>query len=465
VTGLSGGAAASASGYGGLPAGPRVVMFAFETVLDRRIIQEAESLTAVGYEVRIATPAALWTVPPGGTAVAPSVDPNADWSDAAPPRVRVHRMMHGALRRLGRLGLDPAALKGVARRLIGPVWYYHLPLFAEAIRTLQAEIYIGHDLPMLPVALAAASRHGGRVVYDAHELWSEQEMPRADRAYWARIESRHIARADAVFTVNTSIADILAERHGIAAPRVLRNCDRRHPPCAAGGVLHARLGLPPATPLAVFQGRLEPAGHLTVLLAAWRELADLPHHLVLIGDGSQLAQLEALAATQGLAGRVHLHPRVPQAALPQLTAGAAFGLIPYQPTCLNTFYCSPNKLFEYIAAEVPVVATDLPEIRRIVQGFDVGAVGPTATAAELAALIRRFVDGPGLDDRLPARLAAAAEELDWAREAREFVAVISELGATGGATRTCGGGPSLAGSGRPNRNGATGGRVNGRFDE
>ncbi len=416
-------------------------MFAYETMLDRRILQEAESLAAIGHDVEIVTPGGRVRVVAGaGTASAPAgyvlpgnilsgsaqTEGAAPDDDTPPPGSAAHRVMHAAARMAGRLGFDLTAVKAVARRIAGPVQYYYLPMFKDAIREVQADIYVGHDLPMLPVALAAAARHGGRAVYDSHELWPEQEMPEADRTYWSRVERAAIGRAAAVFTVNLSIAEEMAKRYGVVQPHVLRNCDFHRPPATRGG-LQARLGLAANARVAMFQGRLEPASNLHIVIEAWRHLSDLPLHLVLVGNGSLSGDLRALAAKAGLSERVHFHPHVARAELPDLTSGAAMGLIPYRPTCLNTYYCTPNKLFEYLASEVPVVATDLPELRRLIVGSDVGAVGDTATPEGLADLVRGFHTRLSADPALPARVASVAAALDWHNEARDFVSAMDRL--------------------------------------
>ena len=64
--------------------------------------------------------------------------------------------------------------------------------------------------------------------------------------------------------------------------------------------------------------------------------------------------------------RIHFLDPVSQDELLSWTAGADIGIVPYPPIDLNSRLCTPNKLFEFIVAEVPILANDLPELRRFV---------------------------------------------------------------------------------------------------
>lgn len=405
------------------PALRRVAMVTHDLAIDRRILHEAESLTAAGCEVVIASPEGVrpFPLPQAQREDLMGVEPPA-------PRSLLTDMVRLGARALRAIGLRPSRFRSLVQRHLGPVEYHYTPLLAPVLRGLQADVFVAHDLPALPVTLAAAARSGNApVVYDSHELFPEQGYPPPEADYWSRIEARHIGCVAAVMTVNRSIAEEMAKRYGIPVPAVLRNCTPRQRERPAAGGLHARLGLPPGTPVALFQGRLEAHTRVETLVRAWALLPDVPLHLALVGGGSLAAEMAALVAGLGLEGRVHLHPHVPQAELPAVTAGASVGLIPYQPTCLNNLLCTPNKLFEYLSAEVPVISTDLPEIRRIVAEHGVGMLGPTGTAEEVAALVRRYAAELAGDLTLPARLAHAAEELDWEREARVLIEVFERL--------------------------------------
>jgi glycosyltransferase involved in cell wall biosynthesis len=228
-----------------------------------------------------------------------------------------------------------------------------------------------------------------------------------------------------VITVSDGIAIRLRERYRLVrTPAVVRNVSALR--VAGDGGLRRRLQLDASVPLVLHQGAPAPARGCEVLLDA---IAALPGvQLVFLGDpepgyGERLA---SEIARRGIADRVTTLPSVPLDQLLAHTAEADVGVTLLQDTCENHRLALPNKLFEYIAAGVPVVASALPEadalIRRYGVGWSVAPGNPTALAPALShALAAR--DDPQLADRL----ARAGAELHWSRERERLLAVYAEL--------------------------------------
>ena len=143
--------------------------------------------------------------------------------------------------------------------------------------------------------------------------------------------------------------------------------------------------------------------------------------LVFLGDGLLLRKLHKLA--KKTEGRVYFHPAVPQHELIELTASADVGVIPYQATCLNNFYCTPNKLFEFIAAGLPILATDLPELRKFVELQDIGMVGDTSTPQELARLIDSFFEDSTRLTFWGERVLEVREVINWESEEKKLIEI------------------------------------------
>ena len=103
-----------------------------------------------------------------------------------------------------------------------------------------------------------------------------------------------------------------------------------------------------------------------------------PHwHFVFMGEGPVASYIRS-KIKQGTCGgsKVHILPSVPRADLEVWSSGADFGVIPYRNTCLNNLYCTHNKLWEYPAAGVPIIATGLIEIKRRIDQFSCGIALP-----------------------------------------------------------------------------------------
>jgi glycosyltransferase involved in cell wall biosynthesis len=149
--------------------------------------------------------------------------------------------------------------------------------------------------------------------------------------------------------------------------------------------------------------------------------------LVVLGDGLLLSYLQKIAQKKELRGRVYFHAAVPQNELLALTAAADVGIIPYQATCLNNLYCTPNKLFEFIAAGLPILATDLPEIRRLVEGQQIGIVGDTSSPQKLAVLMDDFFSEKQRFTTWKAHVSVVRHLICWEQEEKKLLEIYGAL--------------------------------------
>lgn len=342
--------------------------------------------------------------------------------------------------KLALVPLAPPVLAGSwlssrARRLLyrahKPLMY--LDFWGRAYRSARLEsfdVVHAHDLNTLPAAALVARATGAQLIYDAHELFPETSTLSArEQRVWRWLEPRLIRRADRVVTVCDSIAEELARRYGIAKPGVLLNC----PPARAAvqpaaSPLRAAAGLDGESELRLilYQGGFAPNRGLAELILAAHEIDGAM--LVLMGWGAIEAELARLVETEGLSSRVRMLPPVPTDELHVWTAGADIGVIPYQPVGLNNFYSTPNKLFEYLAAGVPIAATRLPEIARIVDGHRIGATFDAVEPVAIAAAINRLLADEQSRVQMRERALATAPQYTWERQANELLALYESLG-------------------------------------
>ena len=391
-----------------------IVMFVINGVVaDTRVVKEASTLAASGHAVTVL---GMWE--PGQLrrerienfeVVRVRADPLRREVASATPAA-------GGLSRL----LDPL------RQAFALVDYWVRAAWQGA--RLAPDVCHGHDLSALPAAWAAARASKARLVYDAHELFTEiGRLGRFPRFAFRVLERLLIGRADRIITVNDSIADELARRYGVSRPIVLRNCPR-----TAGGVparaqspLRARIGLDAETPIVLFQGMFMPGRGLENLVQASRGFRTA--HLVFMGWGPLRPELEALARREGLENRVHFTDGVSLADLLAYTAGADLGAIPYRNVGLNNYYTSPNKLFEYCAAGVPVVASRFPELVKIVEGMGVGRTFDPESPEDIARVINALLDDPKALAEARHHARETGRTLSWEVESRKLLDLYASI--------------------------------------
>ncbi len=334
--------------------------------------------------------------------------------------------------------VDPPQLDGFRRvSVLPPARLRRLPFhlhrallawtFARGVVRERPDVIHAHDAAMLVPGLIGARLTGARLVYDTHELATG--VPYRE-GFWTwfvdRIERLGLPRATAVITVSDGIAARLVQRYGLrATPVVLRNvCDLQ--PGGHGG-LRERVGLGPDARIVLHQGAPAVGRGCDVLIRAMAHVPDAD--LVFLGDGAPpyVDELRALAVAEGIADRVHFTPSVALADLLANTAEADVGVTLLQDTCENHHLALPNKLFEYLAAGVPVVAAALPEVARIVDDHRVGVTVQQDDPHAVAAGLRQVLAERTASGALADRAAAAGQALSWTHERDRLLGLYDRL--------------------------------------
>ncbi len=392
--------------------------------MDRRIVLQAQTLTAAGYKVGILARAeASGPIQQGETDSGISI--NRIRVEGRDPRFRWLTALSKAAGGRGYAGAVNFA------RLWGSLTAnntFSVLAFPLMMRN-QADVYHAHDLINLPVAYRVAKAQGAKLAYDAHELFSEIDNPwiKIRRGYWRRTEGRLLPHCLVATTVNEFIADEMAKRYNVPPPDVIYNCprkpqgfnpDERHP------YLREALGLSPETRIVLYQGWMAEGRGLEELIEGAAHLRGAKAVLVLMGYGDYKPQLEALAARHNLGDVVRFLDPVPQADLVPYCASASVGVIPYRPVDLNNYYSSPNKLFDFIQAQIPILANDLPFLSKIVKGRDIGMTAsmttPDSVGQAMLGILSKL-DEDGNASHWRRNLKEAADVYNWEHEGEKLV--------------------------------------------
>ena len=292
---------------------------------------------------------------------------------------------------------------------------------------IHAMAYMG-----IPIGLDLGRRDGAAVVYDARDIYVDAKnvarLPTPARRLFAVVERRWARRASRVATVNEPYADVMERRFGVPRPVIVMNCSYRRPLAVPPPRLfHERLALAPGTRVVLYQGGFSRDRGIEQLIEA---LPFFPADtvLVMLGYGALQGELQAGAAGE-LAGRMFVLPAVPPAELIDWVASADVVAMPIQPTTLNHRLTTPNKLFEAMAAGVPVVASDLPGMAGIVRKTGCGLLCDPTDPMAIAAAIRAILDGPEAD-RVAYReraIAAGKGPYSWETQMEVLLAEYGRL--------------------------------------
>ncbi|MEM9999140.1 MAG: glycosyltransferase family 4 protein [Bacteroidota bacterium] len=313
--------------------------------------------------------------------------------------------------------------------------------FVQAARDLTAsariDLWHASDLYTLPAMARAARRTNRPLVFDSRELYAHldatEDAP-LKRWLWTTIERRHIQQADLVLTVNDAIADRLAAAYGIARPMVQHNL----PPVrtvARTTRLRDELGIPETTPILLYQGLLRVGRGLPQTLDALRDVPNVA--LVVIGEGPFEDEARRLAAPLRFpdgGARVRFVPFTPPDVLPSYTASADVGLVLIESRTESLRLSLPNKLFEYLAAGLPVVASALPKLGRVVDEYGVGLTVDVNDRTALVDALQHIAHDATLRRKALAAIPRVFDEFDWEREKAAFVDVYARLTAPGAPT-------------------------------
>ncbi len=301
----------------------------------------------------------------------------------------------------------PARWRGVL-----PDAYDYEIAFGDLIDKLAPDVVHAHDMHVVGVAARAAGRARLRgrdlmVVYDAHEYVPglSRYGPRTPRfiAAWARHEKEYIGTADRVITVSPAIARALHRRHRLdREPTVVINAPSLSDISAEVTDLRSRLGLAREVPLLVYSGGVTRARGVETAIEA---LVHLPGvHLAVVCVPSTaigpVRELRALAESLDITDRVHcVDPVEPHEVVAYLRS-ADVGLIPILRYPSHEMSL-PNKVFEYIFAGLPVLASNMPSLTEFIARSGIGEVFEVENPADLAAKVTKVLDAPeGYRERL-----------------------------------------------------------------
>ena len=296
----------------------------------------------------------------------------------------------------------------------GPLFYleFNLRLFFYLMFT-KVDVLVANDLDTLPANFLVSRIKRKPLVYDSHEYFTE--VPEligrpVVRTIWTWLEKLLVPRVTAAYAVCDSIADVYRDLYKVDF-KVVRNL----PVCAGMEPIQAKKADKSDAPkIVLYQGALNLGRGIEAAIRAIYFVRGA--ELWLAGDGDLTAQLKQLVGELKLEKKVKFLGRLPIDKLIEVTRQASLGISLEEDLGLNYRFALPNKLFDYIRAGVPVLVSNLPEMRRIVEHYQIGDIAEAHLRIYLAEKIELALFDSEKNALWKENLKTAAKELCWENE-------------------------------------------------
>lgn len=308
----------------------------------------------------------------------------------------------------------------------GPLFYacYNLRLFFLLLFK-KPDLLVANDLDTLLPNYLISKIKGIPLVYDSHEYFTEvPELVnrRGVQKTWKRIESWIFPKLKDVITVNDSIASLYEKDYGIR-PKVVRNVSFKRELVKIPS--RKSLDLPEGKNILILQGsgiNIHRGAEEMVEAMQFVEGAIL----LVVGGGDVITILKEMVKEMNLEDKVLFKPKQPYAQLLYLTSVADLGLTLDKDTNINYKYSLPNKLFDYIQARVPVLASPLPEIKKIIDQFKIGDYIQTHEPKKIALKVSKIFANQEVLAEWKKNCNFAASQLNWEKEEQVLKEVFSK---------------------------------------
>lgn len=303
----------------------------------------------------------------------------------------------------------------------GPLFYaeFNLRLFFFLLFHRSAMV-VSNDLDTLLACYTASKfKLKTKLIYDTHEYFTEVpevvSRPKIQKI-WEGIEGWIFPKLKSIYTINSSIAKLYSEKYRKEV-KVVRNIS----PTFQFENLKTKkeLGIPENKFIIIIQGagiNIDRGAEEAVEAMKYIEGSVL----LIVGDGDVVAQLKESVKINKLNDVVKFFPRMAYEDMMNYTFHADLGLTLDKPTNINYRFSLPNKIFDYIHSNTPVLGTDLVEVKNIIETHKVGKIISKFNSVNLAKIINEIKEDKLSLATWKSNCSKAKEELNWEIECEKL---------------------------------------------
>lgn len=304
-------------------------------------------------------------------------------------------------------------------------FYVKFALLLTANLTVKKyDYYFAEDIFTLPFSQLFAGLYNSKLIYDSRELYpflAGLRKKSTNQKIISYLERRYIYKADNVMVTGEMDGEFLSEYYNLKNILLLRNLPKRVKKTEPVN-LRKDLNIPAKDLLIVYQGVLLEGRGIEILIKAVKHFDDV--HLIILGDGEFKSKFESLAIELNVEMRVHFLGMLTQDKLLNYTAAADLGAALIENLSKSYYFALPNKLFEYIMAEVPVVVSNLPQMKKVVEDYKVGFVMMEWEVEALVELLGKIKENKDQLRDMKRNASKASQKLNWEREFETVAGVI-----------------------------------------
>jgi glycosyltransferase involved in cell wall biosynthesis len=322
-------------------------------------------------------------------------------------------------------GVRVIGLPKPRRRLLRPLNWWRI--IRQALRE-RADIYHFHDPDLILPALLIKMLSHRPIVYDVHENYPEdvqtkEWIPPALRGVLSRafalFEDNTVRLMEGVVVVNQHLAERFQGKSRVV---VVRNYSRLEP------FVDSETTKEDQKPYFVYAGRISDDRGIYECLQALESLPDNPASLLCAGTIGHVTSEDFRTLLQGRPDASFKYlGLLPYEAIPPLFKGALAGLLCLQPTP-NNLLGTPNKLFEYMSAGIPVIASDFPFLREVIEEAQCGILVKAEDVKQISSAMATLLRDPEQAARMGQNgLAAARDRYNWKAEEVKLLSLYREL--------------------------------------
>ena len=268
-----------------------------------------------------------------------------------------------------------------------------------------------HAIALLPFGVLLKYFYNARLVYDTHELETETNGSNGIRKKLSKlIEKILIKKCDLVFVVSENIADWYMKEYSISRPVVVKNAPKLFKQINTN-YFRENLNIEKDSRIVLYQGILSKGRGVDLLLECFKLRNDDKAVIVFMGYG----ELEnSIKIASNKKNNIFFHPAVAPEIVLIYTSSADIGISFIENTCLSYYFCLPNKLFEYAMAGLPVIVSNMKEMKELVEKYDMGIVVQDDKIKSINSAIDKIIGSNIEQMKQNARICA--EENSWEKQ-------------------------------------------------